>query len=105
MSAWITWNSIWAYSGNSAKFTPPPKSTVAVSGTLSKYFSPLIPQKCSQPHLYTFQPRFSKKVESLAWPVVLPPHGPPVSTSFHIFRFFCSAWTQKKVNFTQESPH
>ena len=41
---------------------------------------------------YTFQPKFSKKVESLAWPVVLPPHGPPVNTSFQIFRFFCSAW-------------
>merc|ERR550519_681216 len=35
--------------------------------------------------------KFSKKEESLAWPVVLPPQGPPVRTNFQIFLFFCSA--------------
>merc|ERR1712128_140027 len=41
--------------------------TVAVSGTRN-----------------TFQPRLSKKVARCAWPVVLPPQGPPVSTSLCI---------------------
>ena len=48
----------------SPKDIPPDISTVAVSGTR-----------------YTFQPRFSKYVASLACAVVLPPHGPPVNTS------------------------
>lgn len=47
----------------------------------------------------TFHPRFSKKVESLCCPVVLPPHGPPVSTSFQILRFFCSACRWQIWNF------
>merc|ERR1711971_1391593 len=43
--------------------------TVAVSGTRN-----------------TFHPRLSKKVASWACPVVLPPQGPPVSTSLWILR-------------------
>lgn len=27
-------------------------------------------------YIFTFHPRFSKNVESLDWPVVLPPQGP-----------------------------
>ena len=49
----------------SPKAIPPDMRTVAVSGTRN-----------------TFQPRLSKKVASWAWPVVLPPQGPPVRTSW-----------------------
>ena len=37
INKWLcTWNSFWAHSGRSAKLTPPPSKTVAVSGTLQR---------------------------------------------------------------------
>ena len=49
---------------SSPKLIPPDMRTVAVSGTRK-----------------TFQPRLSKNVARWAWPVVFPPHGPPVRTN------------------------
>ena len=49
----------------SPKEIPPDISTVAVSGTRN-----------------TFHPKLSKNVASWAWPVVLPPQGPPVRTNW-----------------------
>ena len=54
---------------SSPKEIPPDMRTVAVSGTLN-----------------TFHPRLSKNVARWAWPVVLPPQGPPVKTSLWIRR-------------------
>ena len=61
-----TWNSFWAHSGRSAKLTPPPSKTVAVSGTLEKVievikcykisvlpvdFPPQVLKECREPGL------------------------------------------------------
>merc|ERR550519_1656734 len=64
-----SWKSSTCSSLSSPKEIPPDMRTVAVSGTLN-----------------TFHPRLSKKVASWACPVVLPPQGPPVSTSLWILR-------------------
>merc|ERR1712180_514174 len=64
-----SWKSNTCSSLSSPKEMPPDMRTVAVSGTLN-----------------TFHPRLSKKVARCAWPVVLPPQGPPVSTSLWILR-------------------
>merc|ERR1719234_1169785 len=64
-----SWKSSTCSSLSSPKEIPPDMRTVAVSGTRN-----------------TFHPRLSKKVASWACPVVLPPQGPPVSTSLWILR-------------------
>lgn len=64
-SIWIivlsrfSWNLTASSWDRSANWTPPPISRVAASGTRN-----------------TFQSSDSKKLQTRAWPVVLPPHGP-----------------------------
>ena len=53
-------------------------------------------QWCTQIHMaiylkYPANPILISKCSDLACPVVLPPQGPPVRTSFQIFFFCCSA--------------
>ena len=65
---------------SSPKEMPPDMRTVAVSGTLNT-FHPVIGHDEDAGRKVNHIPRLSKKVARCAWPVVLPPQGPPVSTS------------------------